>query len=215
MEGHAAQAPLDGVQPQPVLIGRDYALGRNLIGFWPFGAALVAVGVASTPRRLAALPALAIGVPVALATGALVVDGSLQRPDWDGLAAAIGPPRPGQAIVASGGSSALPLGHYIGSGGVPPNIVIKATEVIAVGPEAPHGRRNCENGPLCNIGTAHPLAATIPGLRLVERRDTGRWHLARYRAAKPVTLDPAVADRFFDVPRLPQRFRHGAPARAR
>jgi hypothetical protein len=198
-----------------LVFGRDYLLGRNMIGVWPFAAALVAVGLASLPRWLAVIPALLIAVPAAIATGAVITKPELQRPDFKGLAQALGPRKEGQVIVLSGFSPALTLGYYLNTDQQPPHVGVPATEIVAVGAaEFERGRSSCESGALCNLGTARPLDPPLPGdlagVELVERRRAGYWQIAVYRSARPVNITEDASVRFFDSPVFPARFVPGA-----
>jgi hypothetical protein len=202
-----------------LLFAKDYLLGRNMLGVWPFAAALVAVGLASLPRRIAVIPALLIAVPAAVATGALITEPELRRPDFKGLAQALGPPKDGQVVVLSGFYSALPLGFYLNAEEQPSDAAVPATEIVAVGADAPQGQRSCESGALCNLGGTRPLdsplaGGDLAGVELVERRRVGYWQIAVYRSARPVAITQDASFRLFDDPRLPARYPHGAPVPA-
>ncbi len=83
------------------LVGSDYVLARNMLAAWlPFTVFVVAA-LATRPRWqfvgglvVASLAALAINVVVAVSPG-------LQRDDWRGVAAALGPARPGRLIIVA------------------------------------------------------------------------------------------------------------------
>ena len=198
-----------------ILVAKDHLLGRNMLGVWPFAVALIAVGLASLPRSLAVIPALLIVVPAAIATGAVITEPELQRPDFKGLAKALGPRKDGQVIVLSGYYSALPLGFYLNTEEQPPDRGVPATEIVAVGAEFDRGRSSCESGALCNLGMARPLdpplaGEDLAGVKLVERRKAGYWRINVYRSAHPVDITQDASFRFFADPRLPARYVPGA-----
>ncbi len=191
-----------------LVFAQGFFVGRNMIGLWPAAAALVAVGITSLPRRIAAVPALAILVPSLIATGAFLVDDDLQRPDFKGLADALGPPVPGQVIVISGDSSALPFGYYLDRVEQPPDAPVDAAEVIAVSADAPTSQRSCESGALCNVGRGEPLEAApegadLTGVEFVGRRRIGEWKVSVFRANPPVPVTRDLSNRFFANPRFP------------
>lgn len=199
-----------------LLLGKDFLLGRNMIGVWPAMAALVAVGVASLPRRVAIVPALLVAVPAVIATGALAVDTDLQRPDFKGLAQGLGPPKHGQIIVLSGDYSALPLGYYLNVAEQPPEVPVPATEIVAVASKRRPNARSCESGAVCNLGFARPAdpplqGDDLAGVKLVERRTLGNWQIAVFRSARPVAITRDVSFRLFENARGPQRYVHGSP----
>ena len=83
------------------LVGSDYVLARNLLPAWlPLTILIVAALATRRPRLLliglaaASLAAVAINVLVA-------VSPRLQRDDWRGVAAALGPARPDRVIVVA------------------------------------------------------------------------------------------------------------------
>ena len=192
-----------------LLFAEGFFVGRNMIGLWPAAAALVAVGITSLPLRLAVIPALAILVPSIIATGAFLTDDRLQRPDFKGLARALGAPKPGQVIALSGDSSALPFAYYLNRVEQPPNAPVPATEVIAVSADVPDSQRSCESGALCNLGEGRPLktaplGADLADVTLVERRRIGYWEVSVFRSSpQPLAFTRELSNRFFENPRFP------------
>lgn len=118
------------------LAGHDYFLDRALIPAWiPL---VVVVGAACTARRT---------LPAGMAFGAIVVAGFVyaqvqidrnpvyQRPDWRGVAHALGTTSDARAIVAYNGSLATdPLSYYLPRArwGISPQTVVSVGEVDVV-----------------------------------------------------------------------------------
>lgn len=96
-------------------VGHDYYIARNLIGAWTPLVVLVAIAC-TAPRTLpvgAALAALLLGSFV-VAQVKIESDALYQRPDWRGVAAALGRTSTERAIVAYDGSFAVvPLALYL------------------------------------------------------------------------------------------------------
>ena len=117
--------------------GRDYYIARNLIAAWiPLA---VVLGAACTSRR-----SLAVGLPLAVvALGAFVYAGIYvdrhplyQRPDWRGVAAALGSTDQSRAVVAYDGDPlARTLTLYLRDvpWNPPPDAPVAVNEVDVVG----------------------------------------------------------------------------------
>jgi uncharacterized membrane protein len=98
-----------------LLIGRDYVFARNFIAAWvPLS---VVVGAALTARRFRlAGAALFAALIVGFVWVGVKIDGdpAYQRPNWQAVAAALGPVSVPRAIVTYGGNSAeQPLSIYL------------------------------------------------------------------------------------------------------
>ncbi len=96
-----------------VVLGFDQVDDRNMIALWLPVALVIAGGLGL--RRAGALgpaaAALMCAVGIAVVVG-VAVDGRLQRPDWSGVAHALGS-RPARAIFAVNGCATLPLSLYV------------------------------------------------------------------------------------------------------
>jgi len=123
----------------PVLLalaGHDYVVPRNFIGAWVPLAVVFAAAV-TAPRTLPAGAALAALVLVAFLYAGALIDSrtQYQRPDWRGVAGALGAASGQRAIVAyAGGTNASPLSLYLP--GVPwhtPPGPLTVSEVDVVG----------------------------------------------------------------------------------
>jgi mannosyltransferase len=118
------------------LVGTDYYIDRALIPAWLLLAIIVAA--ACTTRRLRVPGAVLAGVLLAVFAYGLVrinTDARYQRPDWRGVARALGPAPPGErAIVVYDGLATDPLSVYLR--GVPwtePVGPVRVGEVDVVG----------------------------------------------------------------------------------
>jgi hypothetical protein len=181
-----------------LLVGRDYLIGRNVIGAWPVLIVLCSAGIALAPRRIRLLLGIGLTTVTVAAASALLFDDRLQRPDWRRAASVVGEGRSDLAVVVVGGFYAGAMTAYLDS---PVVGDVDAREVVAIGSVAPERRRGCYNGPMCSVTPAEPVERPLPGLRLVERRRTGLWRIAIYRAEAPVRVDNANVARFFTAPR--------------
>jgi 4-amino-4-deoxy-L-arabinose transferase-like glycosyltransferase len=170
------------------LTGLDVVSSRYLLPALPPLLVVAAAGFTAGTRSPLG-PVLVAGVAAAwLAVSvAVAADPRLQtRADWQGVEGALGPaPAGGRAIVTSPSNGALVLtGAYrLPARYEPPRpvaeIVLAATgEGTAAPPEPP---------------VAAPAFAAA-GFRLVERRHERGYVLERWRAKKPVPIDPALVD---------------------
>jgi hypothetical protein len=118
----------------------------------------------------AVICAVAVVVNVQVASQA-----KLQRDDWRGLAAALGPAREPRAIVVTPDYAKKPLRLYAGS--MPP-LAPAGADVIEVDV----------------IGNARPVAFRDPpppaGFALASRKITPSYELVRFRAPAPVHVTP-------------------------
>ncbi|MGH2885106.1 MAG: hypothetical protein ACRDPA_20780 [Solirubrobacteraceae bacterium] len=97
------------------LVGEDYYLARALMPAW-IPLAVVVAAACTAPRARAAGAVLAVVVLASFVYGQVKVSNSpeYQRPDWRGVAAALGAARGTRAIVAYEGSLATdPLATYL------------------------------------------------------------------------------------------------------
>ncbi len=97
------------------LVGHDFFIDRALIGAWIPLSVVLAAACTTERWRLAGL-ALAAAVTVGFLLAGIAIDGdpSLQRPDWRGVAQALGRAPVRRAVVAYDGSLATdPLALYL------------------------------------------------------------------------------------------------------
>jgi hypothetical protein len=181
------------------LAGHDDYLARGLIPAWPPLAIVFAA--ACTTRRApvagAALGAVIVGLFVW--SGIRIdTDQVFQRPDWRGVAAALGPRTTGsdsRAIVAYPGDLATgPLSLYLP--GTP-----WAGPGLAPGTDAGPATIS-ELDVIANAG--QPLAPSPAGARLISQRDVDGYLVARYALSAPVSATaPEVitrADGLLEIP---------------
>jgi mannosyltransferase len=176
------------------LLGADYLNGRNALpALVPLAVALaVACGASRPPAAgralLAALCALSLALVVAVAT-----DPAYQRPDWAGLARALGHAGEPRAIVISPGNGDPPLRFYrqrlraLPPAGVP----VREVDVVGVAGSTSPGAAAALPA---QVGGALGVAGFGPPQRIV----TARYELLRFRAPRPVrvTPQPLAAVRF-------------------
>jgi len=149
-------------------VGVDYLYPRNMVGAWvPLAVALAAaawsrMGALALGGLCAALLALTIAVDL---------DAKLQRSDWRGAAAAIGPASEPRAIVTPAVGDD-PIAYY--TGGVKlPHGAVTVSEIDALG----------------FSGARRPAGRQVPqGFRPVSRRRVAGFILVRYRSALPRRL---------------------------
>jgi hypothetical protein len=163
--------------------GLDYLFPRNaLAAFVPAAIALSAgFGTARAgrlgPAAAAALCATAIAVTIQVS-----LNPSLQRDDWRGLARALGPPAGDRALVLNPQVQVHALEHYLPGPGLvdypPPGATVREVDAVLVTRGSP------------------PRAPQAPSaaFRLVERRGSESWRLARFEAPAPAPVGPPFAE---------------------
>lgn len=186
-----------------LVVALSNLIHRNGIAVWVGVLAVLVAGVARARRPLGALVGAAALAVMTLASGALVLDERLQKPDWEQAAALAGPERPGVVVIGPGSWQSGPLSVYLDS---PRVDRATATEIVAIGAHPPTGRSGC-GGPRCGVPWLDPQDPGIPGVRLVERRGDGMWQMARFVSDRPLVIDYATAARFVPDP-LPSFFDH-------
>ena len=164
------------------VLGRDYYIARALMPAWiPLA---VVIGAACTiPRSRSPLMAytgagLLAVLLVAFVYAQIRIDThwQYQRPDWRGVAAALGVPGGQRAIVAyDGGYAAEPLTFYMP--GIPwsrPAVPATVREIDVVG------------------SAWQTVPRTLPpGVRLISRRSVDGYQAARFSLATPWRATPA------------------------
>ena len=182
------------------LVGADYLFARNLMPGW--APLVVVIGIACAAPRdrwgRALGGGLAVALAVAMLWGGMVIAGNraYQRPDWRGVAAALGPAHGTRMIVTYDGNAAeQPLAIYLpGSGfsysGVPAAApAVTVTEVDVVGDTGMTVPRSLPPG-------VRHLAERYVGTYLVERFGVSRgWRLtpAGLAARAPSLLGPGTS----------------------
>jgi mannosyltransferase len=160
------------------LAGRDYFIARALIPAWmPLA---VVIGAACTARR-AVLPGMAFGALVVAgfvyAQVRIDQNSQYQRPDWRGVAQALGSTSAARAVVAYNGSLATdPLTHYLPRArwNVSSQTVLSVDEVDVV----------------ANIWQPPPRALP-PGTRLLGHTSVGEFAIDRFRVTPAWRLTPS------------------------
>ncbi len=158
------------------LVGRDYYIARNLLPAWiPLAVVIGAACAAPRTRTAGAILALAL---IAGSVWALVrIDSSpqYQRPNWRGVAAALGAPSGPRAIVAYDGPSAtVPLSIYLAGSRTPPAqpvVTVRELDVVA--------------------STYDRLSPSLPpGWRLIASRDLDGYLVDRFSFDRALELTP-------------------------
>jgi hypothetical protein len=158
-------------------LGPDYVVPRNFIPAWIPLAVLLAAAC-TAPRTLpvgAALAALTLGAFI-WAGVRIDQNSQYQRPDWRGVAAAMGRPTGTRAIVAyDSGFASRPLAVYLrGVSWDPPGpspVTVDEIDVVGSPWQAPPPR-------------------LPPGLSLTSSRLAGTFLVERFRLATPSALSP-------------------------
>ena len=153
------------------LLGRDYYIARNLLPAWiPLA---VVIGAACTaPLARAAGVALTVVLVAASVWATVRIDSSpqYQRPDWRGVAAALGTPSAPRAIVAYDGLSAtVPLAVYLPGARTPAQTPVAVSELDIV------------------ASTLDTTSASLPApTRLIARKQVHGYLVERF------SFDPAL-----------------------
>jgi hypothetical protein len=163
-------------------LGRDYVVPRNFMPAWiPMSVVLAAACTA--PRTLpagAALAALMLGVFV-YAGIRIDREAQYQRPDWRGVASALGRPTGPRAIVAyDSGFAAQPLAVYLPRvpWSAPAEVPVTVGEVDVVG------------------STYQAIARPLPaGVRLLGTKSVGGFLVARFGVGQWRLAPRAIATR--------------------
>ncbi|MEA2458358.1 MAG: mannosyltransferase [Thermoleophilaceae bacterium] len=158
------------------LAGADYLLPRNLIALYVPLLVAVAAGLgAPGAGRLGVAGAAAICAVALVVNIEVASDAKLQRDDWRGMAAALGPAAEPRAIVLTPDFAKKPLRLYAGS--MPPMAAAGAPvrEIDVIGNDRPPA-----------------LAAPPPpaGFTQFARTRTASYLLVRYRAPTAQPVDP-------------------------
>jgi mannosyltransferase len=180
-------------------VGFDDLLTRNLIELWLPAAIAVSGGLAAVrvPRIAAAAVAAGLCAVGLVAVVGVATDHRFQRPDWPGVARALGDaPPPGQtrAILIQRYRTLLPLSLELPGLRVLHGAVrVRQLDVIAMhSPSQPL----CWWGAECNlISSATQRRYPIPGLRTVARGEVRQFEITELRGADPIRLTRAAVRR--------------------
>jgi hypothetical protein len=148
----------------------------------------VGLGTRGAGRAGLALAVLLCTVSVAL-TVRVRREPELQKPDWRGLAAALGPSHTSRLVVAPGFRHPWPLLNYLSAGRrvkLGTRVSADDLDVIVLRDSAPTAGALCWWGTLCL--TPHPRDAPvrIPArFRLAARHDVGFFEIDRYLSHGP------------------------------
>jgi hypothetical protein len=174
--------------------GQDYFLTRNVIGALVPLLAVVAGGLGAA--RVGALGVVLAAVLCAgggMAIASVDSKASLERPDWGGLARALGPAREERAVVVSGAYQAVSLGLYLDRSTLLPGHArpVRVREIDLVGTRPPP-RSGCWWGAVCNLPRAIPRRRPpARGFRLAGERRLATFTVLRFRSRRATLLTNA------------------------
>jgi uncharacterized membrane protein len=167
------------------LVGHDYYEVRALIGGWVPLAVLVGAACAATRARLAGALLFAALIALFIYGGVTVQYGSsvYRRPDWKGVADALGPARATRAVVAYDGQFATPsLALYM------PGVAWTGPGQDPQVSEAPATVRELDV-----VGDVpQQVASNLPaGIRLISARRVDDYLVDRFALPRPMRATPA------------------------
>lgn len=169
--------------------GFDYVVTRNVLPSWLPLAAVAGIGFAT--RRAGRAAALALCSVFALIVISVAVTPSYQREDWRGAARSLGPADVPRAILLTPPSPPEPFTVYLpGLTTLPQRgASVQEIDVVAV------ANTNARPGADRSLPEAAGIEPPLAGFRLVgqERGDTFRT--VRFKAARPVVVQPAQLSR--------------------
>ena len=165
------------------VVGVDFLNTRNLLpGLVPV-LVLAAAGFAalSQPWGVLAPAALAtVGVVTILGVNA---NPAYQRSDWRSLDAAIGESTNPRLLVASPDGAEVPLRAYRDGVTAAPNQPVQVREVLLAGTALKTSAGE-------DAAPPRPEPPAVPGFTLAEREQAESYTLYRYRAPRPVAVQP-------------------------
>jgi hypothetical protein len=172
------------------LAGADYLNTRNVIAACLPALLVLAAGfgAARTPRALALAGVVALCAVGVTTTAVVAADAGYHRSDFRGGAEALGAAHTARAVVVPSVAGEVAMGEYLSglarmpAGGAP------VAEVALVTP------RSSKLGGESAARPRVPPALPAP-FKLVERRYAETFTLVRYRAPRPVRVEPAALAR--------------------
>ncbi len=183
--------------------GDDFLISRNTIPV--LVPLLVAGACAFGATRTGLLGLAASGALCVVGVVAVVAvdrDRSLQRPDWRGLAAALGPARQARAVVVPGGYRSQPLRLYLHNSDYFTARSLAVSEIDVVAARSPR-HRACWWGAACNLPSlAISTSPPLRGFVFAGRRDDGLFTVLRFQAPRVVPVTPGELQAA--VPTLPK-----------
>jgi len=165
------------------LAGHDDYIARALMPGWIPLAVVVAAACTADGARIAGATLAVVLLAIFVYAGVRIDgDAQFQRPDWRGVAAALGRPSATRAIVAYDGVfAAAPLSVYLT--GVP-------WAGPGMAPQAPAPVRVSE---VDVVGSVYDSLSRLPaGVRLIGRRAVDSYEVDRFALAAPWDMAPAA-----------------------
>jgi uncharacterized membrane protein len=164
--------------------GLDFFLTRNVLPAWLPLALVLAAGLgARRAARAGALLTVGLCALSLVAVVAVARTSSLQRPTWRALAAQLGPPEAGRAIVLRRYVYGLPLAVYRPHTWhmTAPTAMVREIDVVTLNT---HGLPACWWGATCGIAGTRPLRRPlVRGFVLTGRERAGDFTISRFVAA--------------------------------
>lgn len=177
----------------------DYFLSRNVMpAVVPAAVAIAAACAAPRLRLIGGTLALALLAIFAIAAVRVQTRPWLQRPDWRGVAQALGPPTVPRGILAANGTTADPLKFYLAGAhwSEPPRRrwlidevdVVGATKRLSLIAERPTDFRSVRGRRRGPVGSPIPAFKAPRGMRLIARFKFHNWVLARFALRRPLRV---------------------------
>ena len=166
------------------LIGADYYEARALIPAWAPLAVLVGGACAAEGARIAGAVLAAVLCAAFIYAGAVIHRNvQYQRPNWKGVAAALGRADSQRAIVAYDGTFATaPLAIYL------PGVAWTGPGQVPQVSDAPVKVREVDV-----VGSSYDTFSKLPaGVSLIGKRVVDGNQVARFRLTRPWTLSPSA-----------------------
>jgi len=161
------------------LVGHDYFLSRYLTVVLVPAALLIAVGIASLPRRLTVAATSALALTFCAAIAAVALSPIAQRPDYrDSLAKLPPPPRGGRVVIISSGGTRFEA--FLKSAEPMPPGGVAVSQVVVVGLDVVGGRAHHH---------PKPAVALVPAGFVLRSSHAGRSFVTlTYSASSPVQM---------------------------
>jgi hypothetical protein len=174
-----------GVPVAMALAGFDYFAAYLLIAAWVAAAVAVAAGFgAERAGRLGIAGAAALTAVLAAVSISVALGDTLQRPEYEAAARALGEPRLPRALVSTPDNSIAPLRAYGRDLRGLPREGAEVREIVLLGMASEDESTRRRPG-------ADPLRPPAPGFGLIEVRTEERFTLARFRSARGMRVTAA------------------------